>query len=954
MKSCVRNPPGGLMNKNSFIIIFCLLITLFISFNMVPIIQTQDSTANTSAKDDVHSNNIENIIITSSSDDGTLTDKYLSSNTYSSWSEHDKNNNKIHDSLETAAVAKNGLYIRYNRPTNGHDVIALQKLGVGVVYKCKYINMIEIATVPPEIIRKIVNLPGVIFVEPSAELKPMLDISARAIKARESAEYSPNTAWELGFTGRGINIAIFDSGADDNHPSLENKFIAGVDFSNTGGMVTPKDGSFNPDDNDGHGTSVAGIALGTGNPDERYRGIAPDAGLVEVKVTSRLGGRFADALEWCIDNRDTDWNNDNIDENDGIDVLSISLGLAEDNSDGSDSMSQLVNRVVDSGIVVVVAAGNAGPDNEGFNAIAAADKVITVGNLDTQGTIFRNDDVIDTTSNTGPRMDDGDTDQFDEMKPEVVAPGTNVMAPTFSPIGQGNINNGYNTFGGTSAACPHVAGICALMLNANPDLRPRDIKKILHATAEAMGNPDLPELSNKYNYTYGYGSVDAYEAVNTALSYIPTNSAPIITSITASPMFVEPNGQVDITTKASDPDGDGITYNYTASGGSIEGSGAEVIWNAPTELGQYEITVVVNDGELSSDPASVMVTVETEPGNHAPEIERMVAKPVEVGPGGSSNITVSATDPDGDELFYEYTATGGKIIGSGSQVVWTAPNAVGTYQVTVSVNDGELSAESRVTIEVVGEPENKPPDIESFTASANRVPVSGSVILQVKAVDPEMGPLEYSYVVFTGKIKGSGSMVTWTAPDKPGNYVIETTVTDNMGFTDTEDIMLEVYQPNVAPEIEEKNAFPNNAKNDGSVEALFTIKVTDKNGLDDISKVVIDLTALFGTENQKMNDNGKFGDQTKADGVYSVSFLIPEGVTEGRKPLPVSVQDLSGETASDTIYIAVIQAEDDETDKGILEEYLSLPGFEGEILVFAIMLIIFILSRNRIKIKKMI
>ena len=109
-----------------------------------------------------------------------------------------------------------------------------------------------------------------------------LDVSCRAIKARPSDVYSPNTAWELGYTGKGINIAMLDSGVDDGHPSLDGKFVAGAEFTK-GSSTKPTDGSYNPDDNSGHGTACAGVAMGTGESEGAYMGVAPDAKLIDVK-----------------------------------------------------------------------------------------------------------------------------------------------------------------------------------------------------------------------------------------------------------------------------------------------------------------------------------------------------------------------------------------------------------------------------------------------------------------------------------------------------------------------------------------------------------------------------------------------------------------------------------------------------------------------------------------------
>ena len=583
----------------------------------------------------------------------------------------------------------------------------------------------------------------------------MLDISVPAVKARESEEYSPNTAWELGYSGYGINIAIIDGGVDDGHPSLVGKFVAGADFTGPTGAATPKDGSFNPDDKMGHGTAVAGVALGTGGNEGNYMGVAPGARLIDIKATNGVTSQIMNALEWCLDHQYYDWNNNGEDDYDGIDIISISLGGDED-SDGTSILSQLLNQISDSGIVIVSAVGNNGPNNQGIGEVSCADKVITVGNLDDQNTVDRSDDDIHPSSSVGPRREDGDDNPYDELKPDVVAPGTNIWAPDFNLVGQDG--RGYQSTTGSSDSCPHVSGICALMLEANPDLRPRDIQKILHQTAEAMGEPSEPELSDKYNYAYGYGSVDAYAAVDLALEGIE-NNPPVLTSLEASTPYIDPGGQVYISSSASDPDGDDLIYSYEVTGGQILGTGADVIWEAPYELGEYTITAQVSDGALYSERDSITITVEEEHFNHEPVIDNVLVDPVTIEPGESSTINVTASDPDGDDLFYEYKPSGGTIMGSGAKVVWKAPQSNGKYTIQIMVSDGELSANDEAVIYVEGGPENQPPEIESFTASISRVEVSGTVRLMVNARDPENGPLIYSYFTGSGKILGSGSSV---------------------------------------------------------------------------------------------------------------------------------------------------------------------------------------------------
>ena len=903
---------GDLMKKIFLVILLCFIITLSFCNNAY-----SDETSKTS---------------------GERTDDRLNNNFP----------DKLHEQLRESVQPTEPLLINYDHFPTDEDANVLKSMGVEIVYKCKYIPVIQTGEVPKQMLNEIMEIPCITFIDPVPVIKPFLDISAPAVKARESEEYSPYTAWELGFTGQGVTIAVLDTGVDDGHPSLTDKFIAGADFVGATGRVTTKDGTYNPDDDTGHGTAIAGIAMGTGGNDEIYKGIAPEARLIDVRVSLGRGGNLLSAFEWCIDNRDTDWNNNGEDDYDGIDIVSISLG-GDESSDGTEPVCQLLNQMVDMGIVVVAAAGNNGPNNDGLGEIAATDNVITVGNLDIRDTINRDDDEIHITSSHGPRTDDGDEDPYDELKPDIVAPGTNIMAPDFSLIGQNS--DGYTEYDGSSIACPHVSGICALMLDANPKLRPMEIKKILHETAEAKGEPDVPELSDKYNYAYGFGSVDAYEAVKMAKTYQIVNHPPVIESVTATPQFVRPTEEATITTTATDLDNDPLIYEYTVPAGEIIGTGPEVTWVAPEETGDYEITVTVDDGLEISQPGSVIVTVDENPPNHPPVIERVDVAPTEVDPGGSSNITVIASDPDNDEIFYEYTPTGGQIIGTGPSVVWVAPNSAGEYQITISVNDGELSDETKIKITVVVGPDNKPPDIESFTSDKNRVETGDTALLQVRATDPEKGELQYSYFTSAGEITGSGPTVYWKAPINPGNYLIEVTVTDNGGLTDVESMLLEVYQPNLPPQILEKRAYPQKVENDGTVEVLFTLKVADGNGIDDISTVTIDLSPIFGPDKQKMYDNGKFGDQTKYDGVYSVSYLVPRGVDDGRKTLPVSVQDFTGEAVSDNIAINITAVADDEGDKNILTEYLPIPGFEGAIMGLAVILLVLIQSRRKTKLR---
>ncbi|MBM4248551.1 MAG: hypothetical protein FJ149_03800 [Euryarchaeota archaeon] len=355
------------------------------------------------------------------------------------------------------------------------------------------------------------------------------DIANPAVRARQSAEYSPHTAWELGYTGKGVAICIMDTGVDDSHPGLAGKWLGGVDVSKPQTPLTPRDGTFNADDTNGHGTTCAGIAMGTGAPEKRYQGAAPEARLVELRIGTIFGYapgegpspvKLYDATlqgeQWALDHRDQQWAAGG-GQYRGIQVLSLSWGIdVGGSSDGSDPYSQALDRLVDAGVIVVNAAGNEGPSNDGFSGLSASSKAIAVGATDDNDTVDRADDVIAPYSSRGPRRDNGDGDPFDELKPDVSAPGTGITQAEYDLVGDGS-GNGYGPRGsGTSYATPLVAGICALLLEANRELSPPVVKEMLRATAERRGNASEPGLDPFWNRDFGWGVVDAYAACELA------------------------------------------------------------------------------------------------------------------------------------------------------------------------------------------------------------------------------------------------------------------------------------------------------------------------------------------------------------------------------------------------------------------------------------------------------
>lgn len=455
----------------------------------------------------------------------------------------DSNRNRIIDSLESVDGENEEIPIilSYSRPVTDEDLEALRKLGVPGGYIVTAIDAISIGLTNPILIPQLASLDGVIMVETSGLVHLFSDVATRAIKARGSEEYSPESAWELtNVTGYGINVAVTDTGIDDGHPSLAGKRVAGYD------AVTPEsntDGTTNPDDRNGHGTSCSGMATGTsaGDAELRYMGAAPGAGLVDVQIGTDVGaGPFENYLlpttyydsalrgiEWVKDNADTEWSWVEP-EHYGIDIQSLSWGIfSHENggSDGSDPFSRLIDEVVGVGVVSVGAAGNDGPSNDGFSGMSASSEAIIIGATDDHNTINRTDDTIASYSSRGPRKSDNDGYPYDELKPDVSAPGTNIWNTDPCTTSEGCYGDaedgGYEARGsGTSYATPAVAGVVALILHANPDLTPAQVKGILHQTSERRGPASAPDLDPFWNRDFGYGMVDAYEAVKVAMELV--------------------------------------------------------------------------------------------------------------------------------------------------------------------------------------------------------------------------------------------------------------------------------------------------------------------------------------------------------------------------------------------------------------------------------------------------
>jgi serine protease AprX len=285
-----------------------------------------------------------------------------------------------------------------------------------------------------------------------------------------------------------IVIAILDTGIDEGHYDLGGgKVIGWHDYINGNNEE--------PYDDEGHGTHCASIAAGSGDATYIYRGVAPGAALVGVKIidaTNHIPSKSVaiDGLGFVADNKDTY----------GIEIASCSWGFWDDFG-AYDTVAQAADSLVhDYGIVVCAIAGNKGIyGSDTIESPGTAKWVITVGNAVDPG---EGGWSLDTDSSRGP-CDDG------RNKPDILAPGTNIMAARVDTANQ------YWEKSGTSAACPFVAGLVALFLDYDDELASDtdadnnpDIKQLLMASAVDVPGDTHPGLDNNY----GAGRVDALKA----------------------------------------------------------------------------------------------------------------------------------------------------------------------------------------------------------------------------------------------------------------------------------------------------------------------------------------------------------------------------------------------------------------------------------------------------------
>ena len=467
-------------------------------------------------------------------------------NWWTHWS-RDKDSNSLDDRLEwlieqpeqtqrdwwkRAPEGSARIFVDYDHHPTDADVSALESLGVKVTFRFGYLNTVSGTSPIAPIIDEggIRSLNGVVMVE---------DLGLAEVNMHEAVpNMGVDTVWEdFGLDGTGSVIAILDTGVRGDHEGLNDmdddpftciddppepdpldpdpqpipadcdpKIIAFFDAVFTDEEQDPSTSY----DSGTHGSHVAGIAAGSGGGQTdpvtglRYVGAAPGAYL--INILGCCDGDIEDVMQgaqWAIDNK----------EKYGIDIVTSSLGEQQfevhvDN-DGNSAWSRQMDMVVEAGIITTLSAGNefGGATLAGCNTIDSpgdAQLPVTVASLD-------KDLGLAIYSSRGYTSDL-------RVKPDVATIGSDIMAPDAAT------QDGYTSKSGTSMATPLMAGIAALMVQANPDLTPAEFKSIIAAHSierdvQLLDDPgfnDCSILESRPDNEFGYGQADPSAFVEAA------------------------------------------------------------------------------------------------------------------------------------------------------------------------------------------------------------------------------------------------------------------------------------------------------------------------------------------------------------------------------------------------------------------------------------------------------
>lgn len=289
----------------------------------------------------------------------------------------------------------------------------------------------------------------------------------------------------------------------------------------------------------------------------------------------------------------------------------------------------------------------------------------------------------------------------------------------------------------------------------------------------------------------------------------------------------------------------------------------------------------------------VAVVLDTMLANHQPAITSLIAEPGKVLLGGSCQISCIAADADGDELSYNWSATGGEIKGEGAMVTWKAPSTEGSYTVTATVSDGRVDeVTSQVTITVRS---NRSPTITSLIADAAWALPAGGLNVTCNASDPDHDELNCEWSTTGGNITGTGIAVNWTAPQEVGAYNITVVVTDGYGGSDTR--ILPVTVVTGQPPVIEELLITKDRYGHCYLKKSSTGYYVGQGKMYDIECVVADAGSEVSYEWSYT------GGVLSGDGPV-VTWIAPD--TYGKVTITVTVSDIAGNMASKNLLLSVV------------------------------------------------
>jgi serine protease AprX len=433
-------------------------------------------------------------------------------------------------------------------------------------------------TMSPAAIRAMANDSDVAFISPDRPLKAMDDLTDAAVGV--------GNAWDSGYDGTGVGVAIIDSGVNDNHDDLQDsagavsRVVYHQDF--TGTATSNSNGA--AWDLYGHGTHVAGIVGGNGSMSNgRFAGMAPNVNFIDLRVLDKNGSgtdsMVIAAIQRAIQLKNT-YN---------IRVINLSLGRGIATGYANDPLCQAVESAWRAGILVVVASGNYGrlsvDGSNGYGTVTAPGNdpmVLTVGAMKTMNTGSRTDDQIASYSSKGPTT-------FDHVvKPDLVAPGNNVVSvidhgSTLEAKYPQNKRSGtsygrpYFMLSGTSMATPVVAGAAALLLQQNPSMKPDQVKARLMKTAYKT----FPTSTVSVDTTTGQTFTSFYDVFTVGAGYLDVAAALNNTDLApaAAGSAVSPSAVYNpLTGTVSIVNGSSVVWGTSVVWGSSVVWGNSVVW----------------------------------------------------------------------------------------------------------------------------------------------------------------------------------------------------------------------------------------------------------------------------------------------------------------------------------------------------------------------------------------